>query len=319
MTRQLAPEAMQLYQDCAARAATYLELPFGKPGRVLKKSVYGEKFLYREVAVLSGDTRLRKLGPLGSSVVDDADAVFHASTWMPAALEQLREAGFYSMARQLEEPLINSFNLGLFSSGAVLIGQLAYLFWLNELGVCPPEHASAAPDLDLALPEHAALGEAQLAFLNKCIKTKNSRLHVHFEMVDYSRYLKGRVKLPYEALLKRHCFMPNLHYLTSAALPAMALVGDYLVPIRLPSPGRVYWQKLYWSRLPDNPRAETERHEAFILGEALQRNLPSAIAMAKAALPPQWAKQLSSDSRVRPMLVNLYHDSIEQTLAVTGE
>ena len=298
MPQVLATDAVRFYQDCAARAADYLELPFGKPGRTLKKSVYGEKFLYREVDVLSGDVRLRKLGPVGSAAIEDADAVFHASTWMPEALAHLRTHGFYSMARQLEEPLVRSFNLGLFSAGAVLIGQLAYLFWLNELGVKAPAHAPAAPDLDLALPEHADLDDMQMVFLNKCIKTKNSRLHVHFEIADYSLYLRDRVKLPYEALLKRHCFIHNLHYLTRAAKPAIALVGDYLVPVRLPSPGRVYWQKLYWSRLPDHPRAEVERQEALILGKALERAMPGELGAARREMPSQWQRQFSSDPRI---------------------
>jgi hypothetical protein len=293
---------MQLYQDYATKARSYLELPFGKPGRTLKKSVYGEKFLYREVSVLSGDTRLRKLGPLGSQAVEEADALFHASTWMPAALAHLRETGFYGAARQLEEPTVNAFNLGLFSSGAVLIGPLAYLFWLNELGIRAPEHAPAAPDLDLALPEHVELDELQLTFLNKCIKTKNTRLHVHFEMADYALYLRDRVKLPYEALLKRHCFMSNLHYLTRSAWPATALVGDYLVPVRLPSPGRVYWQKLYWSRLPDNPRADVDRQEARLLGAAIQRVMPRELIEARDGMPSQWLRQFSIDPKVSPIV-----------------
>ncbi len=301
MTTLLPTDAVALYQDCAAKARSYLELPFGKPGRTLKKSVYGEKFLYREVVVLSDDIRLRKLGPLGSAAAEDADTVFHAATWMPAALAQLRETGYYATARQLEEPLVTAFNLGLFASGAVLIGPLAYLFWLNELGVRAPEHAPAGPDLDLALPERAILTDAQAAFLNRSIKTKNSRLHVHFEMADYAIYLKDRVKLPYQALVKRHCFMANLHYLTQASRPALALAGDYLVPVRLPAPGRVYWQKLYWSRLPDNPRAEADRHEALVLGEALARTLPHEIEAARAALPPQWARQLAGDAKLMAM------------------
>jgi hypothetical protein len=305
MANLLEPAAIQLYQDFAIKARTYQELPFGKPGRVLKKSVYGEKFAYREVSVLSGDTRLRKLGPLGSQIVEDADSVFHASGWMPQALEHLRETGFYGAARQLEEPIVNCFNLGLFSSGAVLIGPLAYLFWLNELGVEAPGHAPAGPDLDLALPERAKLNEAQAAFLARSIKTKSSRLHVHFEAADYTRYLQARMKLPYEALLKRHCFMANLHYLTESAKPAMALVGDYLVPVLLPSPGRVYWQKLYWSRLPDNPRAEADRQEALVLGDAIQRVFPHELQAARAGLPPQWDRQLSADSKVAAMLENI--------------
>lgn len=293
----LAADALGLYRDAAARARTYLELPFGKPGRVLKKSVYGEKFLYREVCVLSGDTRLRKLGPAGSPLSEEADAVFHASGWMPATVAHLREAGFYTAARQLEEPLVSCFNLGLFAAGAVLIGPLARLYWLNELGVRASEHAVAGPDLDIALPEQVTLDDAQAAFLGKAIRTRNSRLHVHFGMTDYSLYLKDRVRLPYEALLKRHCFMHNLHYLTRAARPATALVGDYLVPVRLPAPGRVYWQKLYWSRLPDNPRAETERHEAAQLGEAIQRVLPGELEAAARAMPAQWRRQFSADAR----------------------
>ena len=298
MSSLLPPAALQLYKDCAFRARNYVELPFGKPGRTLKKSVYGEKFLYREVAVLSGDIRLHKLGPLGSPMTEDADAVFHAATWMPAAVEQLRDLGFYSMARQLEEPLIRSFNLGLFASGTVLIGQLPYLLWLNELGVRASAHAPAAPDLDLALPEQGVPDDAQAAFLNRCIKAKHSRLHVHFEVADYSRYLKDRVRLPYEALLKRHCFMANLHYLTRASRPAMALVGDYLVPVRLPSPGRVYWQKLYWSRLPDNPRADADRQEALLLGKAIQRTLPHELDEARREMPAQWARQFAADPRI---------------------
>lgn len=302
MTQPLAPAAIALYQDYAEKTRTYAELPFGKPGRMLKKSVYGEKFAYREVAVLSGDVRLRKLGPLGSEAAAEADTVFQASTWMPAALQHLRETGFYATARQLEEPLVNCFNLGLFASGAVLIGPLAYLFWLNELGVRAPEHAPTAPDLDIALPEHASLSDAQAAFLNRSIKTKNSRLHVHFEVADYALYLRARVRLPYEALLKRHCFVANLHYLTRGAKSAVALVGDYLVPVRLPSPGRVYWQKLYWSRLPDNPRAEADREEALILGEAVQRVFPHELEHAQAELPAHWGVQLSSDAKLRRMI-----------------
>lgn len=312
MAHALAADAVRLYQDYGAKARSYLELPFGKPGRTLKKSVYGEKFLYREVAVLSGDVRLRKLGPPGSQIAEDADAIFHAASWMPSALAHLRETGFYCMARQLEEPLIRSFNLGLFAAGAVLIGQLAYLLWLNELGVRAPEHAPAAPDLDLALPEHALLSDAQAAFLNKSIKTKNSRLHVHFEVADYSLYLRDRVRLPYEALLKRHCFMANLHYLTRSAWPATALVGDYLVPVRLPSPGRIYWQKLHWSRLPDNPRADFDRQEALVLGEAVRRMFPRELDLARAELPPQWARQLAADARVAPMLATHHHDPLNQ-------
>jgi hypothetical protein len=302
MTATLPPDAVQLYQDCAAKARGYLELPFGKPGRTLKKSVYGEKFVYREVSVLSDDIRLRKLGPLGSDTAADADTVFHAATWMPAALVRLREAGFYGAARQLEEPLVSAFNLGLFASGAVLIGPLAYLFWLNELGIRTPAHTPAGPDLDLALPECAALSDAQAAFLKQCIKKKNTRLHVHFEQADYTRYLEDRVKLPYEALLKRHCFMNNLHYLTQASRPALALAGDYMVPICLPAPGRVYWQKLYWSRLPDNPCAEADRQEALVLGEAIARAIPGEIEAAMDALPPQWARQLATDTRLTGML-----------------
>jgi hypothetical protein len=298
MAHFLASDATQCYRDYAAKARPYLELPFGKPGRMLKKSVYGEKLLYREVCVLSGDVRLRKLGPPGSPAAEEADAIFHASAWMPAALGHLRQSGFYGAARQLEEPLANAFNLGLFASGAVLIGPLAYLFWLNELGVRASDYAPAAPDLDLALPEQFAPDDRQLAFLKRCIRTKNSRLHVHFGMEDYLLYLKDRVRLPYEALLKRHCFMANLHYLTRAAKPATALVGDYLIPVRLPSPGRVYWQKLYWSRLPDNPRAELDRQEAVLLGEAIVRAMPRELDEARREMPAQWVRQFAADPRI---------------------
>lgn len=299
MTTALASQAIDFYQDCATKARAYLELPFGKPGRRLKKAVYGEKFVYREVSVLSGDVRLRKLGPLGSALAEEADTVFHAATWMPAALQQLREAGYYATARQLEEPLVSAFNLGLFEAGAVLIGPLAYQFWLNELGVRVDDYVPSAPDLDLALPGAMQLSDRQAVFLNQCIKTKNSRLHVHFEMGDYARYLKDRMRLPYEALLKRHCFMANLHYLTQSSQPAMALAGDYLVPVRLPAPGRLYWQKLYWSRLPDNPRAEADRHEALRLGEAISRVWPQALADAAAQLPAQWQQQIAADAKLR--------------------
>lgn len=302
MTAALAAQAIDFYKDCSVKARAYLELPFGKPGRRLKKAVYGEKFVYREVSVLSGDTRLRKLGPLGSSLAEEADRVFHAATWMPAALQQLREAGYYASARQLEEPLVKAFNLGLFAAGAVLIGPLAYQFWLNELGVRAPDQVPAAPDLDLALPENMQLDDAQASFLNQCIKTKNSRLHVHFEMGDYARYLKDRMRLPYAALLKRHCFMANLHYLTQSSRPAMALAGDYLVPVRLPAPGRLYWQKLYWSRLPDNPRAEADRHEARVLGAALQLAQPHELDLAEQTMPAHWQRQMAGDSRIMGVL-----------------
>lgn len=313
MTSHLAPDAVSLYQDCAERARTYAELPFGKPGRLLRKSVYGQKLVYREVSVLSGDTRLRKLGPFGSSAVEEADAVFHAATWMPEALVNLREAGFYGAARQLEEPLIAAFNLGLFASGAVLIGPLAYLFWLNELGVQAPMHAPAAPDVELALSEHAVVSDAQADFLQRCIKTRQSRLHVHFEMADYTRYLQSRMRLPYEALLKRHCFMTHLHYLTRSAKVATALVGDYLVPVLLPSPGRIYWQKLHWSRLPDNPRADAERHEALILAAAIQRAMPDEIETARRELPVQWARQLARDTCVMQRLARMASNAFAST------
>jgi hypothetical protein len=98
--------------------------------------------------------------------------------------------------------------------------------------------------------------------------------------------------------------MANLQYLTQSSRPAIALAGDYLVPVRLPSPGRVYWQKLYWSRLPDNLRAEADRHEALILGEAIQQVFPDELNEARAALPAQWERQLASDRRLMRMFSN---------------
>jgi hypothetical protein len=197
---------------------------------------------------------------------------------------------------------VSCFNLGLFAAGAVLIGQLAYLFWLNELGVAVPERAPAAPDAELALSERLVLSELQASYLNTCLKMRHSRLHVHFEMADYTRYLKDLVKLPYPALVKRHCFISKLSYLTRATRPAMALAGDYLIPVRLPAAGRLYWQKLYWSRLPDNPRAEADRQEALVLGAAIQRLLPGELQAARQALPAQWLRQLAGDADVQALL-----------------
>lgn len=292
MTDTLATDAQLQYRDYAAKAMTHAVLPFGQPGRMVKKSVYGEKYLYREVSVLSGDVRLRKLGAVGDPDVQMADAVFRASSWMSSATMHLRNLGFYGAARQLEEPLINAFNLGLFDTGAVLIGPLAYLFWSNEFGLAAIAHAPAAPDLDVALPLEAALDEDQLRFINRCIKTRQSRLHVHFDSSDYTAYLNSRIKLPFEALRKRHCFISNLNYLMQDARSAVAMVGDYLVPVKLPAPARLYWQKRYWSRLPDNPRAALDLAEAATLFAWLQQHTPGELTEAAAALPAQWARQL---------------------------
>jgi hypothetical protein len=71
-----------------------------------------------------------------------------AARWVEAQVSDLRKLGFHVAGKDVARVLVEMHNRRLFAASLVVVGTLAFMAWLNELGVRTP--ASSTQDLDLA-------------------------------------------------------------------------------------------------------------------------------------------------------------------------
>ena len=158
--------------------------------------------------------------------------------------------------------LVELHNLKAFEAGLVVVGTLCYMAWLNELGV--KAVALRTQDVDLARRQRLKL-EAPLSFLEAMQATKlpfsavpglpsrepptsvklPGREGLRVDMLASGPAIGATVAVPE---LRWHAqAIPHYDYLLAGAREGAILAGGHCVPVRLPSPERLVWHKLYSS------------------------------------------------------------------------
>jgi hypothetical protein len=217
------------------------------------------------------------------AALDAMSARIEAATWAQQQVRMLRTLGMQVADKDAALVLVEMHNRGLFAAGLVLVGTLAYMAWLNALGV----QALSARTQDIDLARRQALKLATpVSFMEAMQATKlgfsavpgglspsapstsvkrPGREGLRVDILTSGMKLGQVVHLPE---LDWHAqSVPYFDYLLAAPRQAAMLAGGHCVPVYLPAPERLAWHKLYSStrRANDTAKAEKDLRQAATL------------------------------------------------------
>lgn len=291
-----------------ARAAGAL-LP-GTPGSIVTHKVKGGAYLSRAYYVASSRRLEEYLGPAATEGLRDAVVErMQFSAWMQERVAQLKKLGFQVADRETARVLVELHNLGAFEAGLVLVGTLAYMARLNDLGAVV--FSSRTRDIDVARQSHLKLA-IRLGFLGAMKAT-----HLPFVEVPglSPKTPSTSIKLPGAAGLRIDVLtsgtklgapmaipeldwhaqaIPFYDYLLKDAEPSAVLAGGHCVPVRIPQTGRFIWHKLYSSRARrgESEKADKDFQQAITLVRVLGDDAAVELKAAFRAAPPELRKKL---------------------------
>lgn len=291
------------YAELKERSASAAPLLPGTPGTLVKREGTGYAYWYRVYYPVPG-TRAEQLVAKDG----DPDALAEAgrqidfAQWAGAQVRNLRNLGFQVADKGVASVLVELLNRHLLEAGLVLVGTLAYMAWLNELGARAV--AGRTQDVDLATRKQLKLGAPQ-SFLEAMAAT-----HLGFSPVpgmpsqapSTSLKLKGREGLRVDLLvhgkelgkpvpipqLMRHAeAVPYFDYLLEQPQPGAVLAGGHCIGLMLPRAERFVWHKLYASasRQGFPEKAEKDLIQAATLAAILVEQQDQAMAESFGELP----------------------------------
>lgn len=260
----------------------------GTPGTLKLKRVNGRDYWYRVFYSVPGKQEAQFV-----CAADDAAELEHVRhriehhAWIQRQVSLLRKIGFQVADKAVARVLVELHNQGAFDAGLVLVGTLAYMCLLNELGGCAI--SSSRHDIDLVEaqgPQVAVLAAGE----------RFGRL----AMLPVVRWDEKTV--------------PHLEYLVAEAEPAGALAGGHCIPVRIPQAGRYVWHTLYSStqRCGFPSAAARERLQALTVAALLAEQsahllveaLESMPAMMREAINPL-GSQLTKEAEAHSELVDI--------------
>lgn len=258
-----------------------------------------------------------------------------AAEWSQKQVRNLRQLGMQVADKDAARVLVELHNRELFSAGLVMVGTLAFMSWLNELGV--KALASRTQDIDLARRQKLKLA-APTSFLEAVAATKlgffaipgispaapstsvkrAGKEGLRVDILTSGTELGTVVPVPE---LDRHAqAIPHFDYLLASPRRAATLAGGHCVPVNAPAPERLAWHKLYSStrRANDTAKADKDLRQAATLLAVLVERDNLGLAATAAAAP----KEVLDAARQRlPSLRSLLAphpetlDEVEQALA----
>lgn len=268
-----------------ARAAGAL-LP-GTPGSLAKRKGTGYSYWYRVYYSAPGKVQEQLVCKDGDSPALNAmreQIAFH--DWMAQQVTHLRKLGFQVADKQTARVLVELHNQNAFAAGLILVGTLAYMAWLNELGISAV--SARTQDIDLARRQKLKLA-APLSFLETMQATGLPFAAVPglpSKAPATSVKLPGAQGLRVDVLAPGSCVgaavdvpelawsaqtIPHFDYLLEHAEPAAVLAGGHCIPLRLPQAARFVWHKLYAStqRKGFAEKAAKDQQQALVIAARL--------------------------------------------------
>ncbi len=275
------------YAELKERCLNEGELLSGTPGSLSLKTGTGHAYWYRRYYAVPGKE-------LEEFVCKDGDANallamrqrIEFALWVQEQVRALRRLGFQVADKDAARVLVELYNKKLFAAGLVVVGTLAYMAWLNDLGAVGV--AARTQDIDLARRQRLALA-APLSFLDTVAATRldfvpvpgmghaspsssvkrPGREGLRVDMLTPGRTLGQVVAIPE---LRWHAqTVPHYDYLLKEARGVALLAGGACVPVHAPAPERLVWHKLYSSasRRVDRVKAEKDLRQAATLAAVL--------------------------------------------------
>lgn len=270
----------------------------GTPGTLTMRTGTGHAYWYRVYYPVPGqqsESLVCKDGD-GPALAAMRERIAFAD-WTSRQVSALRKLGFQVADKSVARVLVELHNREMFNGGLTLVGTLAYMAWLNELGTVTV--VARTQDVDVRRGQALKLAAKQ-SFLSTMQATELPFVAVPgitagapatSVKLPGVKGLRVDVLAPGEPVGKvvatpeiewRAQAIPHYDYLLDQPESGAMLAGGHCVPVRLPQPARFVWHKFYSSqrRQGFREKAEKDMRQALVLAQVLTDEDPDALSVA---------------------------------------
>lgn len=291
------------YAELKERTRATVPLLRGTPGTLVQRTGSGRGYWYRVYQSAAG-TQVEELvcKDGDEQALIDARAELAFAQWARDQVRDLRKLEFQVADKSVASVLVELHNKGLLDAGFVLVGTLAYMAWLNELGARVV--AARTQDIDLAARQRLKLAAPQ-PFLDALEGTRlgftpvpgmptqkpstsvklKGRDGLRVDVLTHGDILGAAVALP--PLMWHAQTVPHFDYLLHQPRQAAVLAGGHCIPVLLPQAARLVWHKLYASasRRSFPEKAIKDLTQAVTLAAVLTEQEDESLADSFGELP----------------------------------
>ena len=310
------------YAELKERTLGAGQLLPGTPGSLVLREGTGYRHWYRVSYPVPGKVQedwVCKDGDEAALAMLRERMAYHE--WAAHKVSLLRKLGFQVADKPVARVLVELHNRQAFEAGLVLVGTLAYMAWLNELGGIAV--SARTQDIDLArrqqlklavpLPFLATMQATGLPFIavpgmpstapSTSVKLPGVQ-GLRVDVLAHGDVLGAAIKVPEMDWCAQA--VPHYDYLLAEAEPGALLAGGHCIPVRLPHAGRFIWHKLYAStqRHGFPEKAAKDRQQALVLAALLADSESHLLTHAFEAAPAPIT------SAIRPILGKLIDSAV---------
>lgn len=249
------------------------------------------------------------------------------ASWSASQVSSLRKLGFQVADKSVARVLVELHKIDAFEAGLTLVGTLAYMAWLNELGIVAV--SARTQDIDLARRQTLKLA-APVEFLKTLQATGLPFAEVpglpsskastsvklpgtqglRIDLLAPGAPLGHVIQIPELAWAAQA--IPHYDYLLTDPEPAALLAGGHCIPLRLPQAARMVWHKLYAAgkRQGFPEKASKDRLQAATLAAALIEHDAESLTTAFAAAPEEIRKVAASQRGAMEKLLSRHPEAL---------
>lgn len=317
------------YAEVKERCRGAGDLLPGTPGLLALRDGTGYRYWYRRyypVPNVEAEDIVCKDGD--EAALEDMRSRIELSGWTQSQVRALRKLGMQVADKDVARLLVELYNRGLFAGGLMIVGTLAFMAWLNELGATAV--SSRTQDVDLArrqalklaapLPFLATVQATKLKFFpvpgmpNGTPSTSVKRPGAEGLRVDLLTPGQSLGQIVGVPELQWHAqTVPQYEYLLTESREAAVLAGGHCVPVNLPAPERFVWHKLFSgaTRVNEPTKASKDVLQAATLAAVLVEQEVASFEDSARGVPPV----VLSAARTRLPQLRAHLRSHPQTLA----
>jgi hypothetical protein len=291
------------YAELKERSLGAGKLLPGTPGSLALRSGSGRGYWYRVFYTLPRKAWEELVCKEGDEETLNAMRERMAfAEWAATQVSSLRKLEFQVADKTSARVLVELHNRQAFEAGLVLVGTLAYMAWLNQLGAIAV--TARTLDIDLARRQRLKLA-APLPFLKTMKDTGLPFVAVpglpssapstsvklpgveglRVDVLAPGNPLGALINVPELDWMAQA--IPYYDYLLADAERGAMLAGGHCIPVRLPQAARFVWHKLYAStqRHGFPEKAVKDLQQALVLGAVLAENDSQELKNAFEAAP----------------------------------
>jgi hypothetical protein len=316
------------YAELKERSQGQPALLPGTPGTLVLRDGTGYAYWYRRYYAapgLAAEDIVCKDGD-DAALQDMRDRIEFAD-WAMRQVRSLRLLGYQVADKDAAGALVGL--RSLFDGGLVMVGTLAFMSWLNELGAVTV--APRTQGIDLARRARLELA-APVRFLDTVLATKlrfvsAPGMPAHQPSTSVKRPGKDGLRidlLAHGPMLGDVVPVPELHwhaqtvphydYLLDAPRDGVVLAGGHCIAVKLPQPERFVWHKLYSSaaRSGNPEKQRKDLQQAATLAAVLVEQDDAQLADAAAEAPHELMQAAKSRLPTLRTLLHRHPQALEQ-------